>query len=173
MKHQMKGNNVAGVGNHGEHAHSCRSGSQNRRRTISLSITRSFRVGDYVALTATSRTQDSSYHPSRSTTASRYSCSDQSKDLRDVLEKGAHRRKAQRMPTLQRLAPRGRASEEVAMPPPRLAAHMPPDKELARLSATLFSIEIKNTPLPTGFHQPKFTPYDGKTDPYVHMSHFQ
>lgn len=163
MKHQMKGNDVAGVGNHGEHAHSCRSTSQNRRRTTSLSITRSFRVGDYVALTTTSRTQDCSYHPSRPTTASRYSCSDQSKDLRDVLEEGAHRRKAQRMPTLQRLV----------MPPPRLAAYMPLDKELARLSATPFSIEIENTPLPTGFHQPKLTPYDGKTDPYVYVSHFQ
>lgn len=101
MRRQMKGNGVARVRNHSEHAHSCRSVSQNRRRTPSLSVTRSFRAGDYVALTTTSHTQDSSYHPSRLATTSRYSRSDRSKDLRDVLEEGARQREAQRVPALQ------------------------------------------------------------------------
>ncbi|XP_028096197.1 uncharacterized protein LOC114296104 [Camellia sinensis] len=47
------------------------------------------------------------------------------------------------------------------------------DRDLARLSATPFFLEIETTPLPAGFHQPKFTLYDGKTDPYMHVSHFQ
>ncbi|XP_028096793.1 uncharacterized protein LOC114296669 [Camellia sinensis] len=59
------------------------------------------------------------------------------------------------------------------MPQPCLAAHAPPDRELARLSATLFSAEIKNTLLPPEFRQPKFTLYDGKIDPYMHVSHFR
>ncbi|KAF5933204.1 hypothetical protein HYC85_029375 [Camellia sinensis] len=58
------------------------------------------------------------------------------------------------------------------MPPPRLVALLLVDSDLARLSATPFSVEIETTPLPAGFHQPKFTLYDGKTDPYMHVSHF-
>ncbi|XP_028071428.1 uncharacterized protein LOC114273807 [Camellia sinensis] len=77
------------------------------------------------------------------------------------------------MSALQWLVPRGRVNEKAAMPQPRLAAHAPPDRELARLSTTPFSVEIENTPLPPGFHQPKFTLYDGKTDLYMHVSHFR
>lgn len=61
----------------------------------------------------------------------------------------------------------------VAMLPPCLAAHAPPNRELARLCATSFSVEIENTPLSPGFHQPKFMLYDRKTDPYMHVSHFR
>ncbi|GMP70919.1 hypothetical protein CsSME_00029546 [Camellia sinensis var. sinensis] len=49
---------------------------------------------------------------------------------------------------------------------------MPVDRDLVRLSSTHFFLEIENTPLPAGFHQLKFTLYDRKTDPYMHMSHF-
>ncbi|XP_028103497.1 uncharacterized protein LOC114302650 [Camellia sinensis] len=59
------------------------------------------------------------------------------------------------------------------MPPPHSAVLVPLDKDLARLSVTAFSLEIETTPLPAGFHQPKFTLYDGKIDPYMHVSHFQ
>ncbi|XP_028108645.1 uncharacterized protein LOC114307433 [Camellia sinensis] len=59
------------------------------------------------------------------------------------------------------------------MPPPRSVVPVPLDKDLARLSATPFSLKIETTPLPAGFHQPKFTVYDGKTDPYIHVSHFR
>ncbi|XP_028122195.1 uncharacterized protein LOC114319392 [Camellia sinensis] len=47
------------------------------------------------------------------------------------------------------------------------------DRELARLTATPLSPEIESTALPAGFHQPKFTRYDGKTDPYMHVSHYR
>ncbi|XP_028099703.1 uncharacterized protein LOC114299211 [Camellia sinensis] len=59
------------------------------------------------------------------------------------------------------------------MPPPRPVVHVPLDKDLARLSTTIFSLEIETTPPPTGFHQPKFMLYDGKTDPYMHVRHFR
>ncbi|XP_028062410.1 uncharacterized protein LOC114265775 [Camellia sinensis] len=59
------------------------------------------------------------------------------------------------------------------MPPPRPAIQVPLDKDLARLSATHLSLEIEATPLPVGFHQPKFTLYDGKTNPYMYVSHFR
>ncbi|XP_028103699.1 uncharacterized protein LOC114302818 [Camellia sinensis] len=54
-----------------------------------------------------------------------------------------------------------------------MVAPTPVDKELARLTATLLSPEIESTPLPARFHQPKFTLYDGKTDPYMHVSHYR
>ena len=56
MRRQIKGKGIVGVGNHSEHAHSHRSGSLNRRRTPSLSVTRSFRAGDYVAVTTSIKT---------------------------------------------------------------------------------------------------------------------
>ena len=59
------------------------------------------------------------------------------------------------------------------MPPPRQAVPIFEDTDLARLTATSFSLEIETTPLPAGFHQPKFTLYDGKTEPYMHVSHFR
>ena len=74
------------------------------------------------------------------------------------------------MPTLQRLSAPVRCSEEVAMPAPKVMAPALVDKELARLTATPLSPEIESTPLPAGFHQPKFTLYDGKTDSYMHVS---
>lgn len=59
------------------------------------------------------------------------------------------------------------------MTAPRVAASTLVDKELARLTATPLSPEIESTPLPVGFHQPKFTLYDGKTDPYMHVTHYR
>ncbi|CAL5435666.1 unnamed protein product [Camellia sinensis] len=59
------------------------------------------------------------------------------------------------------------------MPPPRQATPLLVDSDLARLSATHVSLEIETTPLPAGFHQPKFTLYDGKINPYMHVSHFR
>ncbi|XP_028061818.1 uncharacterized protein LOC114265249 [Camellia sinensis] len=49
----------------------------------------------------------------------------------------------------------------------------PVDKELARLTATPLSPEIESTPLLSRFHQPKFTLYDDKMDPYMHVSHYR
>ncbi|XP_028115621.1 uncharacterized protein LOC114313434 [Camellia sinensis] len=51
-------------------------------------------------------------------------------------------------------------------------APAPMDRELARFTATLLSPKIESMPLPVGFHQPKFTLYDGKTDQYMHVSHY-
>ncbi|CAL5410301.1 unnamed protein product [Camellia sinensis] len=79
----------------------------------------------------------------------------------------------QRLTALQRLSTQLHCSEEVAMPAPRVVDPALMDKELARLTATPLSPEIKGTPLPAGFHQPKFTLYDGKTDPYMHVSHYR
>ncbi|XP_028077607.1 uncharacterized protein LOC114279552 [Camellia sinensis] len=59
------------------------------------------------------------------------------------------------------------------MPTPRVVAPTLVDKELARLTATPLSPEIESTPLPARFHQPKFTLYDGRTDPYMHVSHYR
>ncbi|XP_028088933.1 uncharacterized protein LOC114289403 [Camellia sinensis] len=59
------------------------------------------------------------------------------------------------------------------MPAPRIVAPAPVDKKLERLIATLLSLEIGSTPLPAGFNQPKFMLYDGKTDPYIHVSHYR
>ncbi|KAF5932842.1 hypothetical protein HYC85_029013 [Camellia sinensis] len=88
-----------------------------------------------------------------------------SEDRRDVLEERVRRREAQRVPALQQLSCEGGDTEEVVMPPPRLAALAPLDRDLARLSITPFSLETETTLLPAGFHQPKFTLYDGKIDP--------
>ncbi|KAF5933474.1 hypothetical protein HYC85_029645 [Camellia sinensis] len=130
-------------------------------------------VGDSDVRTEKSSAQDSTYQPSRPVTTSRYSYSACSEDLRAVLKERARRREAQRVPAFQRLSYRVHASEEVGMPPPRLAAPLLVDTDLARLSATPFSLEIETTPLSAGFHQLKFTLYDGKTDPYMHVSHFR
>ncbi|XP_028054705.1 uncharacterized protein LOC114258897 [Camellia sinensis] len=90
-----------------------------------------------------------------------------------MLEKRACRRETQRLPALQRLSPQIRCSKEVAMPAPRMMAPAPMNKKLARLTATPLSPEIESTLLLAGFHQPKFTLYDGKTDPYIHVSHYR
>ncbi|XP_028067567.1 uncharacterized protein LOC114270310 [Camellia sinensis] len=50
---------------------------------------------------------------------------------------------------------------------------VPLDTDLARLNVSPFSLEIETTSLPAGFHQPKFTFYDGKSDPYMLVSHFR
>ncbi|XP_028088938.1 uncharacterized protein LOC114289410 [Camellia sinensis] len=59
------------------------------------------------------------------------------------------------------------------MPAPRMIAPAPIDRELAKLTVTSLSPEIESIPLPAGFHQLKFTLYDGKTDPYMHVSHYR
>ncbi|CAL5394255.1 unnamed protein product [Camellia sinensis] len=173
LRRHVKGKGVAGVGDHSKRTPTRRSGGQSQRRTPSISITRSYQVGDSDVHAEKSSAQDSTYRPSRLVTTSRYSYSAHSEDLQAVLKERARRREAQRIPAFQRLPYRVYASEEVGMPPPRLAAPLLVDTDLARLSATPFSLEIETTPLPAGFHQPKFTLYDGKTDPYIHVSHFR
>lgn len=165
LTQQVKGNGVARVGDHSERTQPRLSGSQNRRHTPSLSITRSYGVGDSDPPVEKSCVQDSSYYPSRPPTSSRYSYSASSEDWRDVLKERARRREVQRVTALQRLSYGGRASEEVIMPPPRSVVPVPLDKDLARLSATPFSLEIETTLLPASFHQPKFMLYD--------ISHFR
>ncbi|XP_028122002.1 uncharacterized protein LOC114319191 [Camellia sinensis] len=59
------------------------------------------------------------------------------------------------------------------MPAPKVITPALVDKELARLTATSLSPEIESTPLPAGFHQPKFTLYDGKTNTYMLVSHYR
>ncbi|KAF5931842.1 hypothetical protein HYC85_028013 [Camellia sinensis] len=61
---------------------------------------------------------------------------------------------------------------EVGIPIPYLV-YEPTDKALARLHSSLFIPAIENAPLPSGFIQPKFTTYEKKTDPYMHLSHFR
>ncbi|CAL5381972.1 unnamed protein product [Camellia sinensis] len=172
FKRHVKGKGVAGVGDHSERTPSRRSGGQSQRRTPSISITRSYKVGDSDVRAEKSSAQDSTYQPSRPATTTRYTYSARSEDLLAILEERARRLEAQRIPAFQRLSYGAHASEEVGMPPPRLAAPLLVDSDLARLSATPFSVEIETTLLPAGFHQPKFTLYDGKTDPYMHISHF-
>lgn len=58
------------------------------------------------------------------------------------------------------------------MPEP-LLAYEPVDKALARLQSSPLVPAIENTPLPLGFHQLKFITYEGKSDPYMHLSHFR
>ncbi|XP_028080453.1 uncharacterized protein LOC114282024 [Camellia sinensis] len=58
------------------------------------------------------------------------------------------------------------------MPVPRLA-YEPANKALVRLQSSLFVPAIENALLPLFFHQPKFTTYEGKLDPYMHLSHFR
>lgn len=173
LKRHVKGNGVTGVGDHSERTQPRRSGSQSQRHTPSISITRSYKVGDSDVRVEKSSAQDSTYQPSRPATTLRYSYSAHSEDLRAVLKERACRREAQRVPAFQRLSYGVHASKEVGMPPPHQAAPFLVDSDLARLSATPFSLEIETTPLLAGFHQPKFTLYDEKTDPYMHVSHFR
>lgn len=161
------------MGDHNERTQPRCSCSQSQRRTPSISITRSYKVGDSDAHVEKSSAQDSTYQPLRPATTSRYSYSARSENLQVVLKVRARRREAQRVPAFQRLSYGVHASEEVGVRPPRLAAPLLLDTDLARLSATPLSMEIETTPLPAGFHQPKFTLYDGKTDPYMHVSHFR
>ncbi|GMP29343.1 hypothetical protein CsSME_00004490 [Camellia sinensis var. sinensis] len=173
LKRHVKGKGVAGGGDHGERTQPRRSGSQSQRHTPSISITRSYKVADSDVHVEKSNAQDSTYQPLRPVTTSRCSYSARSEDLRAVLKERVRRRKAQRVPAFQRLSYGVHASEEVGMPPPHQAAPFLLDTDLARLSATPFSLEIETTPLSAGFHQPKFTLYDGKIDPYMHVSHFR
>ena len=121
LKRHVKGKGVAGVGDHSERTPSHRSGDQSQRRTQSISITKSYQVGDSDVHAEKSSAQDSTYKPSRPATTSRYSYSAQSEDLRAVLRERARRREAQRIPAFQRLSYGVHASEEVGMPPPRQA----------------------------------------------------
>ncbi|XP_028123101.1 uncharacterized protein LOC114320177 [Camellia sinensis] len=81
-------------------------------------------------------------------------------------------RDPRRVFALQQLAPRTHGSVEVGIPKPRLAYELA-DKTLARLQSSPFVLIMENAPLPSGFHQPKFTTYEGKSDPYMHLSHFR
>ncbi|XP_028115620.1 uncharacterized protein LOC114313433 [Camellia sinensis] len=172
LKHQIKEKGVVGVGNHSECSPPRRSDSHRRDGTPSFSITRSFVVGDSDPPVERSHTHDCSYRPLRPWTTSRYSYSAHLGDLRDVLEERARCRETQRLPAMQRLSPQTRCSEEVAMLVPRIMAPAPMGRELARFTATPLSPEIESMPLPTGFHQPKFTVYDGKMDQYMRMNNY-
>ncbi|GMP55100.1 hypothetical protein CsSME_00020023 [Camellia sinensis var. sinensis] len=92
LKRQIKGNGVARKGNHSEHTLPRRSGSCRQDRTLSLSVTRSYGVGDSDPQVGRSYTRDSSYCPSRPSMMSRCSYSARSGDLRDVLEERARHR---------------------------------------------------------------------------------
>ena len=46
LKRHVKGKGVAGVGDHSKYTQPRRSGSQSQRHTPTLSITRSYKVGD-------------------------------------------------------------------------------------------------------------------------------
>ena len=85
LKRHVKGKGVAGVGDHSERTPSRRSGDQRQRRTQSISITRSYQVGDSDMRAEKSSAQDSTYKPSRPATTSRYSYSAQAEDLRAVV----------------------------------------------------------------------------------------
>ena len=172
LRRHVKGKGVAGVGDHSKRTQPRRSGGQSPRRTPSSSSTRSYKVGDSDVHVEKSSALDSTYQPSRPVPTSRHSYSAHSEDLRAVLKERARRQEAQRIPAFQRLSYGVHASEEVRMPPPRQAAPLLVDSDLAKLSATPFSLEIEATPFPAGFHQPKFTLYDGKTAPYMHVRHF-
>ena len=52
-------------------------------------------------------------------------------------------------------------------------AYEPTDKALASLHSSPFVPTIENAPLPSGFIQPKFTTYEGKTEPYMYLCHFR
>ncbi|KAF5934131.1 hypothetical protein HYC85_030302 [Camellia sinensis] len=173
LKQHVKGKGVVEGGDHSERTQPRRSGSQSQWHTPSISITKSYKVGDSDVHMEKSSTQDSTYQPSRPVTTSRYSYSAQSEDLQAVLKKRARRREAQRVPAFQWLSYGVHASEKVGMPPPRPATPLLVDTDLARLSATPFSVDIETAPLPAGFHQPKFTLYNEKIDPYMHVSHFR
>ncbi|THG03705.1 hypothetical protein TEA_021825 [Camellia sinensis var. sinensis] len=79
---------------------------------------KSFRPNDSVAWAEVFYTPDGSYKPSRPSGTLKYSYSNQSGDLKDILEervtykKRARWQKAQRMPAQQRLAPKERITEE-------------------------------------------------------------
>ncbi|KAF5932050.1 hypothetical protein HYC85_028221 [Camellia sinensis] len=165
MKRQIKGKEVAtGEGRKGN-TPPCHSEDRGRHTTPSQAESRSLRTGD-----TQSRTSRIRY--SRQTELPR------SSDLRTVLEErtrqkeDARARDPHRVSALQWLAPRTHGSVEVGMPIPHLA-YEPTDKALARLHSSPFVPAIENAPLPSGFIQPKFTTYEGKTDPYIHLSQFR
>mgnify|MGYP003703510067 CR=1 FL=1 len=163
-----------------------------RHSTPSRAESRSLRTGDTQSRTSRTRysrsermrslrsyTEGSTYHPSHShQTSSRQTELPRSSDLRIMLEEKARwkedtrARNPRRVSALQRLAPRTHGSVEVGMPLPR-PIYEPTDKALARLQTSPFVLTIENAPLPSGFLQPKFTTYEGKTDPYIHLCHFR
>ncbi|CAL5396093.1 unnamed protein product [Camellia sinensis] len=120
--------------------------------------------------TKRSYTEGNSYRLSHThQTTSRHIELPRSADLRSVLEEWAcwkedtRARDPRRVSVLQRLAPRTHGSVEVGMPMSHLA-YEPTDKALTRLQSSPFIPTIENAALPSGFHQPKFTTYEGKSD---------
>jgi len=192
MKRQIKGKGVAtGEGRKGN-TPPCHLEDRDRH-TIPLQVeSRSLRTGDTQSRTSRTRcsrfertstersyTSGSTYWPSPThRTTSRHTELPRSSDLRPVLDERARwkedtrARGLCRVSALQRLAPKTHGSVEVGMPIPRLT-YEAADKVLARLQSSPFIPAIENAPLPSGFHQPKFTTYEGKTDPYMHLSHFR
>ncbi|KAF5933814.1 hypothetical protein HYC85_029985 [Camellia sinensis] len=192
LKRQMKTKDVA-TGEGRKHKTPPRhSENRSRNTTPSQGESRSLRTGDTHSLSSRTRhsrsdrarsersyTKGSTYWPSHSLqTRSRQTELPRSSDLRTVLEEkarckeDARARDPHRVSALQRLAPWTHGSVEVGMPIPRLT-YEPTDKALARLQTSPFVPAIENAPLPSGFLQPKFTTYEGKTDPYSHLSHFR
>ena len=192
MKCQIKGKGVATGERRKGNAPPRHSEDRSKHTTTSLAECRFLKTID--TQSTTSRTCYSKYERSRSLrsyterstyrpshmhhTSSRQTELPISSDLRTVLEERARQkedaraRDPHRDSALQQLAPRTHGSVEVGMLVPHLV-YEPTDKALARLHSSLFVPAIENAPLPSGFIQPKFTTYEGKTDPYMHLSHFR
>ncbi|KAF5932950.1 hypothetical protein HYC85_029121 [Camellia sinensis] len=192
MKRQIKGKRVAtGEGRKGN-TPPRHSEDRGRHTTPSQAESRSLRTSDTQSRTSRTRysrsertkslrsyTDGSTYLPSHThKTSSRQTELPRSSDLWTVLEERARQKEdaracdPHRVSALQRLAPWTHGSVEVGMPVPHLACE-PTDKALARLHSSSFVPVIENAPLPSGFIRPKFTTYEGKTDPYMHLSHFR
>lgn len=192
MKRQIKGKGVAtGEGRKGN-TPPHHSKDRGRYATSLQAESRSLRTGDTQSRTSRTRysrsertrslrsyTEGSTYRPSHThQTSFRQTELPRSFDLRIVLEERARQKEDARargphkISALQRLAPRTHGSVEVGMPIPHIA-YKPTDKALARLHSSPFVPAIENTPLPSNFIQPKFITYEGKPDPYMHLSHFR
>ena len=192
MKHQIKEKWGAIGEGHKGNAPPRHSENRSRHTMTSQADSRSLRTGDTQTRTSRTRysrsertrslrsyTEGSTYRPSHShQTSSKQTELPRSSDLRIMLEEKARWKKdtrahdPRRVSALQRLASRSHESVEVGMPLPR-PAYEPTDKALARLHTLPFVPASENAPLPSGFLQPKFTTYEGKTDPYMHLSTFR
>lgn len=192
LKSQMKGKGVTTGEGRTSKTPPRHSESRGRNAIPSQAESKSLRTGDTQSRSSRTRhsrservrsgrsyTEGSTYWPSHThQTRSRQTELPRSSDLRTVLEErarwkeDARARDPHRVSALQRLAPRTHGSVEVGMPVPR-PAYEPADKALARLQTSPFVSAIENAPLPSGFLQPKFNTYEGKTDPYSHLSHFR
>ncbi|GMP78455.1 hypothetical protein CsSME_00034378 [Camellia sinensis var. sinensis] len=184
MKCQIKGKAAAEEEVGKSRAYPRHSEDRDRQDALSHTENRSLRTYDTQSRTLRTRysmsertrtersyTEGSSYRPLHShQTTSRHTELPRLADLQTVLEKSAQKkedtqaRDPRKVSTLQWLAPRTHGSIDVGMPEPRLA-YEPADKMLARLQSSLFVPTIENALLPSGFHQPKFTTYEGKSEP--------